>query len=267
MKMLMTEIIDEVNSVKSLIEKKHILIQHAKKNRRVSKFLFYAFDPRVKFFIDDPKTLGDYKVDRAKKGLNPSSALMIVNKLHTFLEPYLIQKNIRIGRKISLLKQLLCLMHKDEAELVVDLITGRLNNGKSRFAMKGVDSNFIASAFPGLIVIPDPKQTVKAKKKVKVVDEKSVEDDVNELIIINYQNNNPDENVIEDDETPKGEKPADKTKKKAAKKTSKKSTKRKAAKKTLKKSTKKSVESSSTDGALDIDSTKADIKRDDELVQ
>lgn len=145
MTLLISEIIDLVNTAKSKQEKIDLLRKHNCPALR--EVLKYAYHPGVKFFTNDRP---NYRPDHSPIGLSFSSLYNEYKKLYIFLDPVL-ESNItkkgptRNDRKMQILLQMLESIHPSESELLIDVMTKNMKKYKT------INKALIEEALPGLL--------------------------------------------------------------------------------------------------------------------
>lgn len=124
---------------------------------RLPEFLNAAFNPAVKF---DVTKIPTYKPSPNPAGLNDSYLHQELAKIYLFIEghPRRVSK-LPEKKEQSILTQILCYLHPDEARILCALLTKTLSS-----AVHGLTASVAKEAFPTL---PFTLQTQETKKDVK----------------------------------------------------------------------------------------------------
>jgi hypothetical protein len=136
---LYSEIIEEFNQVTTRQDRINVLRKYD--HPRFRTFLTAAFHPGISFDVEIPR----YRPAEEPAGLNFTYLDIEMNKLYRFIKNHpSTPPNLTQEKKKQLLLVTLESLHKDEAELLVKVIT-------KKFEVKYLTVNLINEAFPGLI--------------------------------------------------------------------------------------------------------------------
>lgn len=128
---------------------------------RLPEFLNAAFNPMVKFDISKIPT---YKPSDLPAGLNDTYLHQELSKLYLFIEghPRRVTK-LPEKKEQSILTQILCYLHQDEAKILTSLLTKSLSTH-----VKGLTATLAKEAFPNLpYTVNEPESSVSGKKDKK----------------------------------------------------------------------------------------------------
>jgi len=117
---LYSEIFEEFDNAPNRAEKINVLRKHD--HPRFRDFLVMAFNPKIKFDVEIPK----YRPAPEPAGLNWTYLDMEMSKMYRFVHGHPLSTNLTEDKKKALLTVVLESLHKDEAELLVKMLSKNL---------------------------------------------------------------------------------------------------------------------------------------------
>lgn len=132
---LVFEIFDEIESTRSINEKKEILMQH--KRAGFLSVLLHMFDKNIKFLV---KKIPPYRPSKAPLGLEDSHLERAMKDLRLLY----VDSNVSEERMTIILIQILESLNPKEAEILSKIITGKIK-------VSGLTERLVREVHPKLL--------------------------------------------------------------------------------------------------------------------
>lgn len=135
---LYSEILEEFEQAPSRKEKIEVLKKYD--HPRLREFFFYLFSDNIKFDVQIPK----YKPNPEPAGLTMSTLHLEMPRLYRFIENHPKRPSGLYGEKqMNLLINVLESLHKDEAELLINLIIKKIK-------IPFLTAQIVKESYPGI---------------------------------------------------------------------------------------------------------------------
>lgn len=133
MQLLISEMVDQLESMKTVAERKEFLYKN--RNTRLKEFFEHSYG-KVDWYIDDEEQLPEWYPATEEKGYTPSTIVHEIRRI------YVLYKDTDISdvRKNSLFSQMLESVHPDEANILISMLMGN-------FKIKGVSKKSLTEVW------------------------------------------------------------------------------------------------------------------------